>query len=190
MARKQTVSDEEVIATAKLVLKETGAQQFSLSAVAKKLSISRAALILRFDTTDNLLTLASRANFEKFKTHFDSLQLTNDIKSLTMFCRQFAGLVTTKRGASRYLEQFSARAKNKQLEALDFERGEFIQGLIRQALPKTLLTQPDAVRLFNNFLTGTVIEWIANDATDSVAFFNQRCTQWLALCGQLSEAER
>ncbi len=187
MARTPSVSDEEVITTAHQVLNEFGTNKFSLSAVANKLSISRAALILRFENTDNLLTLASQANFEKFKHHFDNVELSNDNASLLRLAACFAELVKTKSGASRFLENHFSRAKNKGLEKLDYERGEFVEQLIERALPMDLLSQPGAVRLFNNFLTGTIVEWLTKDETESSHFFKLRTEQWLACCGQGQE---
>lgn len=184
MARTLSVSDEEVIQTAHQVLNEFGTNKFSLSAVANKLSISRAALILRFENTDNLLTLATQANFEKFKHHFNNLELCNDQASLFRLVACFAEKVKTKSGASRFLENHFSRTKNNALQQLDYQRGELIERLIERALPMDLLSQPGATRLFHNFLTGTIIEWISNDYTDSFVFFKLRTEQWLAFCGQ------
>jgi len=61
MARTQTVSDEEILQAARRVIHRRGYDAFTLSDVAEAVGLSRAAIILRFESTRGLkLRLATK----------------------------------------------------------------------------------------------------------------------------------
>lgn len=183
MARTPTVSDEQIFAAAYKVLDERGVNAFTVSDVAAATGLSRAAIILRFESTRALKITLLTKRIEAFNRELAKLPATpsgNHLLEITAF---IAGNLGTRDGQSSFFNNYAVNMKDADLAALEKKRGEAFHGAISKVMPGTLIDQPSAVAEFVAHLTGNIISWIGSDDADARQFLLSRTKKWLALAG-------
>lgn len=183
MARTQSVSDGEILAAARNVFERRGLHGFTLTDVAAEVGLSRAAVILRFDSTHALKVVLMTRLVEEFALALDSLPKSPGGDNLLVIAA-FIGRHATNRGAlPAFFANYAANMEDPDLANLEKKRGEALHAAILRVMPPTRLDRKSAAIAFGAHLTGTIMNWVAVEETDSEAFIVQRTRDWLRLAG-------
>ena len=183
MARTPTVSDEEIFAAAARVMGERGVDGFTISDVAAATGLSRAAIILRFESTRALkITLLTR-QIEAFTRALAELPQTPSGNSLLAISAFIAGKQGNPVGQASFFSNYAVNMQDAELAALEKRRGEVFHAAIARAMPETRLDKSAAVTEFVTHLTGSIISWIGSGSADPRRFMLARTRNWLTLAG-------
>lgn len=183
MARTPSVSDEAILAAAKTVMIRSGINGFSVAAVAEEIGLSRAAIILRFKSTDALKAIVLETFVEQFIERLEALPKTPSGDSLLAIAAFIGGHAGSKSGSSAYFADYTKKVTNHDLIRLDYMRGAAMQHAITCAMPDTKIEKIDAAALFRAHLSGSMLAWLASDSNDAREFLVKRTQEWLRLAG-------
>lgn len=183
MARTQSVSDDQILAAARSVFERRGLHDFTLTDVAAEVGLSRAAVILRFDSTHALKVLLMTKLVEEFSRALDVLPKSPSGDNLLELAA-FIGRHAVNRGSlPAFFANYAANMEDSDLATLEKKRGEALHAAILRVMPATRIGHAAAATAFSAHLTGTIMNWVAVEETDSQAFFVQRTRDWLRLAG-------
>ena len=183
MARTPSVSDEAILAAAKAVMIRSGINGFSVTAVAEETGLSRAAIILRFKSTDTLKAIVLEAFVEQFIERLEALPKTPSGDSLLAIAAFIGNHAGSKSGSSAYFADYTKKVTNHDLIRLDYMRGAAMQHAITCAMPDTKIEKVDAAALFRAHLSGCMLAWLASDSNNAAEFLLKRTQEWLRLAG-------
>ena len=88
-----------------------------------------------------------------------------------------------------YFANYTANMEERELAAIERRRGAALRAAILTVMPETRIERETAAALFNAHLTGTIMNWVAADDEDSVAFLVYKTKAWLRLAGIPFNAE-
>jgi AcrR family transcriptional regulator len=184
MARPQLATDQEILAATGRVMARRGPDAFTLSEVADEVGLSRAAIILRFKSTEALKIAFVRGQVERFARALGELPAApggDSLIELAAFIGRWAG---RKSGAAGYLvERYGTDARQRTLAALERKRADALMQAISRAMPKLAVDHDSAVALFRANLSGGVLAWIAEGNSDAESFLVEHTKKWLTLAG-------
>ncbi len=182
MARTPSVSDEEILEAAQQVILQRGVDAFTLSEVAEMVGLSRAAIILRFTSTQVLkITLLTRM-VEQFVALVDALPKRSPGGNSLLAIAAFLGLHANSRELSAsFWPVYHSNMKDPELAALEMKRGRALQAAIARAMPKTRIDHASAVAAFNAHLAGTLLTMVAEEGAEPRQHLVQRTKEWLRL---------
>ncbi len=183
MARTPSVSDKLIIEAATQVMNTRGANAFTLSEVAVKTGLSRAAITLRFESAHALKVAILSAMVEEFERKLDTLPKTpsgNHLLQVSAFIGRYNG---RREGTASFFADYATHMKDNQLAALEKRRGEILHQVICRVMPDTNIDHESAVHEFIAHLTGGIISWFAADNISASDFLVARTKKWLQLVG-------
>lgn len=183
MARTQSVSDAEIFEAAFKVIRSRGLDAFTLSEVATETGLSRAAIILRFKSTQGLKAEALERMVEAFRHKLDQLPKTpsgDHLLEVAAFIGQAAG---SRESSASFFANYAARVEHPELVALEKKRGELLSKAISRVMPDTSINREFAVALFTAHLTGSIISLIGAGESDLCGHLQLRTKNWLHLVG-------
>jgi TetR/AcrR family macrolide resistance operon transcriptional repressor len=183
MARTQTVSDEEILAAAREVFERRGMHGFTLSDVASEIGLSRAAVILRFESTHKLKVELMTRVVDEFIHDLKSLPNSPGGDSLLEVATFIGEHARNRATLPIFLADYAADMDDSELGALERKRGEALHRVILNLMPQIHIDRESAATAFGTHLTGTIINWVAVEETDWRAFFQTRTKVWLRLAG-------
>ncbi|MDH4040343.1 MAG: TetR/AcrR family transcriptional regulator [Gammaproteobacteria bacterium] len=183
MARTQSVSDDEIFAAARNVFERRGLHGFTLTDVASEVGLSRAAIILRFESTHALKVMLMARLVDEFIIAIDALPDSPGGDNLLQVAAFIGGLAGNRGSLPAFFSNYVANLEDPDLAALEKKRGEALHRAILRVMPETRLDRESAASAFNAHLTGTIMNWVAVEETDSRAFVVRRSKDWLRLAG-------
>ncbi len=183
MARTPTVSDEEIIAAAYEVLGERGANAFTISDVAHKTGLSRAAIILRFKSTRELKLKLLSNQIKAFTLEMAKLPGTPSGNNLLAVAAFIAERLGNRQGQSAFFANYAVNMQDPELAALEKLRGDTFHTAISRVMPGTSIDKHSAVIEFVAHITGNIISWIGSEDEDARRFIIMRTKKWLTLAG-------
>ena len=183
MARTQTVSDEEIFVAARNVMARRGAHGFTLTDVASEVGLSRAAIILRFKSTHALKVQLVGRMADAFISLLDKLPTVPGGDSLLEVAAFIGGHLDDRKSLPSFFANYTANMEEQELADIEKRRGAALRRAILQVMPTTRIDREAATSAFSAHLTGSIMNWVALEETDSVAFLVQRTKDWLLLAG-------
>src|SRR5262245_12990227 len=102
MARPLTVSDDQILRAAGKLIHRDGPAAFSIAQVANQVGLSRAAIILRFKSTQALKIASLRQMVEQFETALSALPKSPGGDNLLQLAAFIGERVGTRHGSARF----------------------------------------------------------------------------------------
>ncbi|MYM62837.1 TetR/AcrR family transcriptional regulator [Pseudomaricurvus sp. HS19] len=183
MARTPSVSDEEILKTGQEVLSERGASAFSITEVAKRVGLSRAAIILRYESTDALKELLVERGVQRFIQQLGTLPKEPGGDSLLAIAGFIGRHLGSRRGSSAFFSDHSDKIKNGELAKLEWKRGQALRQAILEVLPPTAISAESAAAAFAAHLTGSIFAWLSSEHPNAELYLGERTREWLTLAG-------
>lgn len=182
MARTLTVSDEEIFAAAEQVIGRCGPDGFTLSEVATKVGLTRAAINLRFKSAHDLkVTVLTRA-VDQFVEELAGLPKTPSGDSLLKVAAFIGAHIGSRESFSTFYATYSSNVIDPDLSALNEKRAQALFKAVSVAMPKTPLSIDSAAHMFLASLTGDIIFWQNTNAdVDANSFLVKQMKEWLRL---------
>ncbi len=157
MPRPKLKSDDEVLAAATAVYKRMGPIDFTLSAVANEVGLSRAALIQRFTNRDTLLVRMMERGVEQVRVHLDAMPAEPGPQGLWDFLKALVRSMDTSRDFSmNFLISWYER-QVPELRELAIQRSSLVVEGIRKRLPPGAFA--GAERLLYSVIAGAAAQW-------------------------------
>lgn len=181
MARTPTVSDQHILDAAQTVLVSRGVDSFTLSEVAKRVNLSRAAIILRFKSTRDLKAALLRRQLEEFKHFLESCPTEPGGDNLLELASKIGGYVGSRESFSFFLTRYCDNLQEEELAALEVERGLALKQAVSRAMPETAIPLDEAVTAFTAHLTGTFMAWPWSDEPNPRDYTIKQTILWLKL---------
>lgn len=183
MARPQLVSDEQVYSAAERVLIRKGGHAFSITAVAADLGVSRAAIILRFKSTEALKEEALKRMVQYFNDRMNAIGGEPGGNALLLVAKTIGAQIGRLEGNARFSTGSSMAATSPMVKELMRIRGEAVSKAVARAMPIVRIDKRDAISLFSIHLGGSELAWQAQSNIDPRAFLIERTCNWLKLVG-------
>jgi TetR/AcrR family macrolide resistance operon transcriptional repressor len=176
MPRPKTVSDADVMSAAVGVLGERGMAEFTLADVARKVGLSRAALIQRFGDRDAILLAIARQEVEATRAYLDSLAFEPGPAGLWHFLAEIIASMGNGEGFSVRVALAALEARDPMLKALADQRYGMVQAAIAARLPDRD-DRLEIARHLHAVIAGATMQWVASTDDDLAAFVLER-TAW------------
>jgi len=183
MARPFTASDDEILLAARNVISRRGPEAFSIAEVASEVGLSRAAIILRFKSTQALKVASLNKMVEQFAAALESLPQTPGGDNLLRLAAFIGGHVRSRESSARFFASYSANIRDRELLKLEVRRGEALHTAISNVMPPVAIDHNSAVAAFSAHLTGSIVAWLGRDDPDSRRYLVVRTKEWLKLAG-------
>jgi TetR/AcrR family macrolide resistance operon transcriptional repressor len=183
MARTQTVSDDEILMAARNVITRRGVHGFTLTDVAAEVGLSRAAVILRFKSTHDLKVRLMTRMTDAFISRLATLPTSPGGNSLLEVAAFIGGQLGNRDSVPSFFANYTANMEEHELAAIERLRGAALRTAILTVMPETRIDREAAATAFNAHLTGTIMNWVATEEADAVAFLVQKTQEWLRLAG-------
>jgi len=182
MARPQLVSDEEIFSAAERVLVQLGGHRFSIAAVAEAVGLSRAAIILRFKSTEALRDEVLKRMVQAFIDRMNAVDGAPGGNTLLLLASA-VGAQISRRGLGTSFFDGGGQNRSELLRELVRIRSETIDQAIARAMPKLHIERRDAVAMFSTHLGGTVLAWQSMENAELLPLMIERTCTWLTLAG-------
>lgn len=181
MARTPTVSDQVILEAAGEVMYQRGIDGFTLAEVAKVVGLSRAALILRFTSTQALKVTLLKQMVERFTALLDGLPSTPSGDSLLAFAAFIGRHANTRTSSASFWAVHHSNLNDPELAALEIERGAVVKRVIARMMPPTRIDHASAVAAFNAHIGGTMLAMLAEEGAEPYEYLVTRTKEWLRL---------
>lgn len=183
MGRPFTATDEEILNAAGRVIALRGPEGFSIAEVAADVGLSRAAIILRFKSTQALkVTLLNRL-VAKFGAALQALPQTPSGDSVLRLGAFLGGYIRSRESLVSFFSTYTTHLKDPELLKLERHRGQLLRDAIARVMPEVAIDHSSAVDAFAAHLSGTIMAWLGSDDEDSRRYLLMRTRDWLALAG-------
>jgi TetR/AcrR family macrolide resistance operon transcriptional repressor len=181
MARPFTASDDDILHAARNVISKRGPDAFSIAEVASEVGLSRAAIILRFKSTHALKVASLTHMVQQFAAALEGLPSTPGGDNLLRVAAFIGSYVGSRESSSQFFASYSINVRDKELVALETRRGEFLRQAISRVMPDVAIDRQSAITAFVAHLSGSILNWIAQDNADSRGYLVTRTREWLKL---------
>ncbi|HET8880780.1 MAG TPA: helix-turn-helix domain-containing protein [Solimonas sp.] len=182
MARPQLASDEEIFSAAERVLVQLGGHRFSIAAVAEAVGLSRAAIILRFKSTEALRDEVLKRMVQAFIERMNAISGEPGGNTLLLLASA-VGAQVSRRGLGTSFFDGGGQNRSELLQQLVRIRSETIDRVIARAMPELHIARREAVAMFSTHLGGTVLAWQSMENADLLTLMIERSRTWLELAG-------
>ena len=183
MARPLSVSDDEILNVANGVFQTRGPDHFSLSEVAREVGLSRAAIILRFNSANDLKHLVMMDRAERFEALLAAVEIKRGAEGLLAIAGLIGSKAGSRSGNANFMSRMSANIADPVVRELEERRGESLRAAVRRAMPPTVISEEEAVDAFMAHLSGSLLQWQLSDQGDGSSFLRERTLSWLRLAG-------
>jgi TetR/AcrR family macrolide resistance operon transcriptional repressor len=151
--------------------------------VATEVGLSRAAIILRFTSTQALKVKVLSRLVERFSAAIEALPQTSGGDSLLQLAAFLGTHVGTREGSARFFANFTSNLQERALVQLEVRRGAALAAAISRAMPKVGIEHESAVIAFRAHLTGSIFTWLSLKDPDARRYLVLRTQEWLRLAG-------
>jgi TetR/AcrR family macrolide resistance operon transcriptional repressor len=180
MGRPQSVSDEEILGAARLVISRSGYDRFTLSEVADEIGLSRAAIILRFQSTQGLKARLLTEGVQKFLKRLATLPHRSGGDGL-LDLADFIGNTKGPDSISHFFTILRGTLDDPKAAALEKLRSQAWHMAIVDRMPPSAIGRDDAAYLFSAMLVGAIIQWETSPVISCTQFLRQRTQDWLTM---------
>ena len=183
MGRLQSVTDHEILQAARKVIAKRGPDAFTLSEVAEEVGLSRAAIILRFKSTQALKVRIVTEQVEQFLEAMAKIEAEPGGDGLLQVAAFLGAYVGNRKGSASFFRSYSSNVQDRELVKLENDRGVALRAVVSRAMPKVSIEHDAAVDAFNAHIAGCIINWLASSEPDAYSFLVRRTKEWLRLVG-------
>ncbi|AMO72519.1 TetR/AcrR family transcriptional regulator [Sphingorhabdus sp. M41] len=183
MARPLSATDDQIMEAAQKVLALRGPNGFSVSEVARELSLSRAAITLRFKSAQNLKQIVLLRNAELFRARLKGLQLRKGAEGLVEIAELIGEMSGGRQNFSDYISRYAANVNDPDALEIEQQRGQIMREAILKVMPETVVLPEDAADAFMAHLTGSLMNWQGRTNISASSFLKERTIKWLRLVG-------
>lgn len=183
MARPPTATDTQILDAAARVLSESGADGFTLAAVARAVGITRAAITFRFENAQNLRLRAVERNVAVFEERMGNITVERGGNGLLAIATRIGAMPRSPQNLLSFIQLSHSHFADDELRQLEERRGEAMFAAIDQAMPLDIADRAGAMATFAAHLTGSLIAWSVSGEADGGAFLRDRTITWLNLVG-------
>ncbi|WP_417620978.1 TetR/AcrR family transcriptional regulator [Parasphingorhabdus sp.] len=183
MPRPLSATDDDIMEAAQKVLALRGSNGFSVSEVARELSLSRTAITLRFKSAQNLKQQVLRRNAELFKGKLGNLKLEKGAAGLIEIAELIGGMTNGRQNFSDYMARYASNVNDPDAMEIEQQRGQILREAILAVMPETTLPPEDAADAFMAHLTGSLMNWQGRSTISASSFLRERTIKWLRLVG-------
>jgi TetR/AcrR family macrolide resistance operon transcriptional repressor len=176
MPRKKTASDDDVLDAANAVLAEAGSTNFTLADVARKVALSRAALIQRFDNRETILRMMAEREVVATKAYLASIPIEQGLDGLWRFLREIIDSMGSGEGFSVRILIAFMESRETALRACAAERYRLVQEAIALRLPDVADRDELALHL-HAVIAGATMQWVATQEGDLSAYVRRRAAE-------------
>lgn len=180
MPRPKRVSDGDVLDAANMVLAERGMTDFTLADIARKVGLSRAALIQRFGDRNAILHRMAEREVEMTREYLASIPLETGITGLWRFLREIVHGMGSGGDFSVRVAIAALEVRDRQLKALADERYSLVQAAIEERIPdlpeKSLLAGH-----LHAVIAGATMQWVVKDHPDLAGYVLDRTKDALSI---------
>lgn len=181
MARPQTASDQDILKAAQRVILRRGFDAFTMAEVAAEVGLSRAAIILRFKSTEALKLRLTSQMVDKFAHALSALPVTPGGDGLLEISAFIGGMLKDHDNLTAFMRRYHANLTDRELLALERRRGQVLLDAIAARMPKTAIPKEAAVAAFMAHIGGTIMAWESMADVDAKTYFAKRTREWLTL---------
>jgi len=182
MARTPSVSDEEILEIAMGVMRQRGPKLFTLSEVASRVGLSRAAINLRFKSTKSLKLTLMKKIADGMERELKALSRTPGSDALLQLVDFLGALAKNKGAVVTTLNTHTANLLDPDMADIGKMQNDAIISAVSAAMPKIGIEHDDAVSLFYSHIVGCFFTW--NDESETASSYLIRQTRvWLMMVG-------
>jgi len=183
MARPLSVTDEQILEATQAVLFEAGSNGLTISAIARRLGVSRAAISQRMGSLDDIKRLLMDRLAAQYEAVLAQLSPEPGAAGLIAITELIGSMIKERERFTNFMFRYNVNIDDPILRGLEERRGQALRELIAQAMPETALPKPDAVDAFMAQMTGSMINWQASQHPNAAAFLRERTVNWIRLAG-------
>jgi AcrR family transcriptional regulator len=183
MGRPFTATDEEILNAAGRVIARRGPEGFSIAEVAADVGLSRAAIILRFKSTQALKVTLLKRLVAKFAAAMQTLPQTPSGDNVLRLGAFLGGYIRSRESLASFFSAYNTNLKDPELLELERQRGRLLRDAIARVMPEVAIDHEAAVNAFAAHLSGTIMAWLGAEDEDSRRFLVMRTRDWLVLAG-------
>src|SRR3546814_4372940 len=125
--------------------------------VAKEVGLSRAAIILRFKSTQALKIMLMSRLHEKFIAFVDTFPKTPGGDQLLEIAASIGSRAGSRKGSSSYFAGYHSNLGDRVIADLEVRRGAALREANIRAMPKVAITRESAADVFMAHVTGSLI---------------------------------
>lgn len=181
MARPQSVTDDEILMTAWRVIAKRGYDSFTLAEVAEEIGLSRAAIILRFKSTQALKLKLTIHMADKFEKRIAAIPVSRSGDALIDFAEVIGTWVSSHDKFANFMTVLRQNIQDEELAAVERQRGEILHRAIAARMPKTALSTEHAALNFRAQLSGSMMQWEVESGVSPSDYLVARTQDWLTL---------
>lgn len=182
MPRPKLQTDQAVLDAAQSVLFEKGLAAYTLADVARKVGLSRAAILQRFGSKDELLRRIARREVDATRHWLDGLPVEGGRPGLETFLRTIVESMGDGQDFAVRVQLAWAEARDPDLRACAGERYALVQQAIARRVPEGLSLPPREIgEHLHAVIAGATMQWLATDHPNLAAFVMDRLDDALAL---------
>lgn len=170
MPRPKLHSDEAILDAASAVLLERGLADYTLSDVAERVGLSRAAIIQRFENKDGLLLRIAQREVQLTREYLDSLPHEEGPAGLESFLRTIVESMGSGADFSPRVQLAWAESRDPELRRLAGQRYQLVQDAIVARLPEMPMPNAIVARHLHAVIAGATMQWLASDHPDLSAY--------------------
>lgn len=184
MARPKLASDRDVLRVAHRIYAEQGHKGFTLSALAREVDLSRAALIQRFGNVDQLRMRLASERMGLLRLQLEQLPVERSGDALLALAAFIGNMVRDRSGLAAFMQTLQADLTDEALLRLEKERGEALLEAAAQRMPELRIARHSAAKAFRAHLAGSLMQWQVEERDISARdFLVERTMDWLRLAG-------
>jgi TetR/AcrR family macrolide resistance operon transcriptional repressor len=191
MARPLSVTDDQILDATHAVLIEMGAHGLTVSEIARRVGVSRAAISQRFGPLDDIKRLLMDRMAAQYEARLAQIAPKPGAAGLIAITELIGGMIKERERFSNFMFRYNVNIHDPILLSLEERRGQALRQLIARVMPDTALPKPAAVDAFMAHMTGSMINWQASQHPNATAFLRERTANWIRLAGiPFDEAEQ
>lgn len=182
MARPKQASDDQVLQTAHRIYAERGHQGFTLSELARKVGLSRAAVIQRFGSAEALRMRLARQRIGYFRQLLEELPAERGGDSLLSLAAYIGGLVGSRPQLAAFMQNLQTDLSDSEMAQLEKDRGEAMLEAIAARMPELSIDKRSAALAFRAHISGSLLQWQVEERPITPRdFLVERTREWLRL---------
>lgn len=183
MARPLSATDDEILDAACAVVARRGSDGFTLSEVARDVGLSRAALILRFQSADDLKRSSLQRLADRFDDRINAVAFEPGARGLLALADAIGGMIGGRENLTTFMFELNANMRDPELAMIEEQRGDTLRRAIARILPPLPVSAADAANAFMANLTGSIMQWQTTGDGNAARFLRERTVIWLTLAG-------
>lgn len=185
MARRKSISDNDILDRALPLMISAGPAGFTLAALAKEIGIAPATLLQRFGDKQTLIALVFARDNDRFVQWLAALPAGAGADIVIAIYADGTNLFGEAASLADHLLWLREDIRDPALNRLARQRFALFRAEIIKRLPPLPIDAGRAARLLDAQFHGAVIQWALEPCGSLADFVTRSLTDWFGLCGAL-----